>query len=167
MTIAALRPGDYVVVRTGGLAGLLIRLVTRSRYNHVAIVDDDGWLIEATPRHGVQRAHPAEYGDDAMLSNFLEPTTPGQRMAVAAFAAGLLGEPYNWSADVCDGLSALGLRWRLLTRLEAGRRAVMCSQLVAEAGVGAGLPAWQCGKPTAAAVVPGDLAARIEKSQWT
>lgn len=166
MTTPVPRPGDYIVVRTGGLAARLIRLVTRSRFNHAAIYIGGGQVIEATPRQGVRIAELAEYAGDLMWSNTAEPTLSEERDTVVEFARAWLGEPYAWGEDLADGLACLGLRWRLLAGLTAGRRTVMCSQLVAAAGAQAGLNSWLCGKPNPGAVVPGDLAARIEKGQW-
>lgn len=161
------RPGDYIVVRTGGVAARLIRLVTRSRFNHAAIYIGGGQLIEATPRYGVRIAELAEYAGDLMWSNSAEPTLSGERDTVVDIARAWLGVPYNWEGDLADGLACLGLRWRLLSRLPSGRRTVMCSQLVANAGERAGLDSWLCGKPNPGAVTPADLAARIEKGKWT
>lgn len=168
MTVSPVpRPGDYIVVRTGGWAAGLIRLVTRSKFNHCAVYIGGGQLIEATPRYGVRIAELAEYAGDLMWSNTAEPTLSQERDTVVEFARAWLGEPYAWGEDLADGLACLGLRWRLLARLEAGRHTLMCSQLVAAAGARAGLNSWLCGKPSPGAVVPGDLADRIEKGQWT
>jgi len=161
------RPGDYIVVRTGGWAARLIRLVTRSRFNHAAIYIGGGQLIEATPRYGVRIAELAEYAGDLMWSNTAEPTLSAERESVVEFARAQLGEPYAWRADFVDGLAEFGLRWHLLARLPGGRRTVMCSQLVAEAGLQAGLTGWGCHRLSPAMVLPGDLADRIEKGQWT
>jgi uncharacterized protein YycO len=161
-----LRPGDYICVRTTGGISRLIEIITRSPYTHAAIISEDGFLIEAEPG-GVRTTSITEYDGCLMTSNTTEPTTPEQRATILTYAHGRLGEPYNWNADLTDGLADLGIRWRFLTRFARGRKAIMCSQLVATAGVLAGLPSWQCGKPTTASVVPGDLAARIDKRQWT
>ena len=158
------RPGDYIVVRTHGIVGALIRLVTRSGYNHAAVVVEDGQVVEAEP--GGARLRPlSEYDGYQMLANTAEPTLAEERAKVVAYARAVVARPYNYDADFVDGLEHLGLRWRLLARFAAGRKAVMCSQLVADAGAAAGLN-WRCGKATTAEVVPGDLAARIERGQW-
>jgi uncharacterized protein YycO len=160
------RPGDYIVVRTTGIVSTLICWITRSKFCHAAIVIEDGQLVEAEPG-GVRLAAIEEYDGCWMMANTLEPTSDEQRATVVAYARAHLGEPYNFDADAVDGLDHLGLRWKFLGRFAAARKAVMCSQLVADAGVAAGLTAWRCGKTTTADVVPGDLAARIEKRQWT
>jgi uncharacterized protein YycO len=160
-----LRPGDYICVRTTGTISRLIEIITRSRYTHAAIISEDGFLIEAEPG-GVRTTSITEYDGYLMTSNATEPTTPEQRAAVLAYAHNCLGEPYNWDADLTDGLADLGIRWRFLARFARGRKAIMCSQLVASAGVSAGLPSWQCGKSSTASVVPGDLAERIESRNW-
>lgn len=167
MTTPVPRPGDYIVVRTGGWAARLIRVVTRSRFNHVVIYIGGGQVIEATPRDGVRIAELAEYASDLMWSNTAEPTLSEERERVVDFARYLVGEKYSFETDAVDLLARLGIRWRLLSRLTTARKALMCSQLVAICGVHAGITAWLCGKSSAGAVVPGDLAARIEKGQWT
>ena len=160
------RPGDYIVVRTPGFVSTLICWVTRSKFCHAAIVADDGQVIEAEPG-GVRIRSISEYDGCLMLANTAEPTLSEQRAQVVAFARAQVARPYNYDADFVDGLEHLGLRWRLAARFACGRKAVMCSQLVADAGAAAGLTSWQCGKATSAEVVPGDLAARIERAQWT
>jgi uncharacterized protein YycO len=160
------RPGDYIVVRTTGIVSTLICWITRSRYCHAAIVVEDGQLVEAEPG-GVRIRPISEYNGCLMLANTTEPTLAEDRAKIINFARSAIARPYAYDTDFVDGLEHLGLRWRLLSRLARGRKAVMCSQLVADAGVNAGLNGWQCGKATTAEVVPGDLATRIEKRQWT
>ena len=42
--------GDYFVVKTHGLAGMLIRIGTFSEWNHAGIYIGDGKIIEARPQ---------------------------------------------------------------------------------------------------------------------
>lgn len=151
-------PGVYGCVKTKGLVPLLIRLVTRSWADHCFIVIDGGDVVEAEP--GGVRVRPiSEYNGRAMVLSTDEPMTAVQRSAVAGYAAAKVGVPYHWTADAADGLAALGLRWRLLGKFERGRRAVMCSELVAQAGQAAGLN-WLCGQTAPWQVTPAMLAAR-------
>jgi cell wall-associated NlpC family hydrolase len=159
------RPGDYIVVRTHGVIATLSCWITRSRFNHAAIVIENGQVIEAEPG-GVRIRPLSEYDGHLMLANTAEPTLAEERAQVVEFARSAIARPYAYAADLVDGLEHLGLRWRFLGRFTEGRRAVMCSMLVADAGDAAGLTGWQCGKASAAEVVPGDLAARIEKGRW-
>jgi len=157
-------PGVYGCVRTPGLGPLLIRLVTRSWANHAFVVVDDACVIEAEPG-GVRVREISEYNGCSMVLSTTEPMTEAQRSAVVVYAASKIGTGYNWTADTADGLAAVGLRWRLLSRLAAGRRALMCSELVAQAGQTAGMD-WLCGQPESWQVTPAMLAARANAPRW-
>lgn len=156
--------GVYGCVKTHGLVALLIRVVTRSWANHAFVSIGDGQIVEAEPG-GVRIRDIAEYAGCRIAYNIGEPMTGMQRAAVAEYAASKRGEAYAWGADAADGMRALGLRWRILGRFAAGRRAVMCSELAAEAGQHAGLD-WLCGQPSPDRVTPGMLAARITGEAW-
>jgi hypothetical protein len=112
-----LLPGDVVLVRTEGLAGLLIRLGASlldrpNVHNHVAIVhhrDPSGtlWGIEARPG-GVGWIDMEGYlGDPYTTSNADQPKTPQQREQIAAVAESLLQTPYDWAAIAVDAMKAI------------------------------------------------------------
>lgn len=150
--------GVYGCVQTHGFVPLLIRLVTRSPFDHVFISTGDGQIIEAEPG-GVRISDIVEYAGYRIEYNTGEPMTDVQRAAVAEFAESKRGEPYAWTADAIDGLRCLGLRWRILARFERARRSVMCSELAAQAGQHAGLD-WLCGQDDPCQVTPALLARR-------
>jgi hypothetical protein len=132
-----MRPGDYFVVRTKGPAAWLIRLVTRSPYNHAGIIVmvGPGWtqIVEAA-RKGALWSRLGDYdGDDIRISSL--PLTDYQRSTISTEAdrCVLHNVPYGWADLLWLGL----LQWPLLRRLGFLRRWVsktddlVCSQLVA------------------------------------
>lgn len=152
-------PGTYACVRTRGLYPWLIRVGTRSKYDHAFIICDDGQIIEAQPG-GARWAQLSDYDGELVVFDTAEPMTQAQRIAVVSKAITLLGTPYGWTDIARLALRCLGLQWGWLTKAADNERAMICSQLVAACGAAAGLD-WQCGREAPAAVTPGDLAHRI------
>lgn len=158
--MATPKPGTYACVRTGGFYAWLIRVGTRSKYNHAfLVVDEYGGIIEADPG-GARRAMLADYRADAIVFDVNELITDEQRARVVAKAEILLGTPYGWTDIARLALRCVGVKWGWLTAAADNERAMICSQLVAACGDYAGLD-WDCGRGNPAAVTPGDLAARI------
>lgn len=152
-------PGSYGCVRTGGFYAWLIRVGTRSHFNHAFVVMEDGRIIEADPG-GARWARLSDYGTDSMVFNTLDVTTEDQRRRIMDKAVALLGTPYGWTDIVRLSLRCLGLNWSWLTKRADEEKAMICSQLVAACGQ-AGGQAWLCGRSFPAEVTPGDLARRI------
>lgn len=157
-------PGTYACVRTGGFYAWLIRVGTRSAYNHAFIVHTDGRIIEADPG-GARWSTLDAYKNHQLLYDVSEPMTPQQRAQVCKRAETLIGTPYGWTDIARLALRCLGLKWGWLTRAANNERAMICSQLVAACGDSAGLD-WNCGREAPAAVTPGDLATRIGREPW-
>jgi hypothetical protein len=152
--------GDYVVVKTNGIAAKLIRLGTLSRWNHAAVVvslGDDPVIVEARPT-GVAMKNLSEYKTYAF--NKHEDITDQEREAIVAFATEQIGKPYGFLDILVLALRILGLRLppvRLWERL-AKHQGFICSELVAESYRKAGktlLNKEDC------LVTPGDLAERL------
>lgn len=157
--------GLYFVVKTHGFVPWVIRMATRSQYDHAGIITDpDGGIIEAEPG-GVRTGNLSEYAGCRIAVNSGEDTTAAQRAAVVAAAQLMLGDHYNAAAIADDGLETLGWHWRWLAKLAAGDGEVVCSQLVAAAGQAAGLD-WRGGAATTAEVTPAMLARRPGMQPW-
>lgn len=151
--------GQYGCVRTGGFYAALIRLGTRSKYNHVfLVVDDHGGIIESDPG-GARRSSIDAYSGHAILYS-PDTLTNTQKDQLVAKATTLLGTPYGWLDIARLSLRTLGLQWPWLTRAADNEKAMICSQLVATCGQAAGLD-WNCEREAPAAVTPADLARRI------
>lgn len=151
-------PGSYGCVRTHGLAAWLIRVGTRSGFNHAFIVMDEDRVIEADPG-GARWALLSGYSTDRVVFDTGDDLSPEQRQLIMSKAVALLGVPYGWLDIFRLSLRCAGLRWSWLTRAADEERAMICSQLVAACGQ-AGSADWLCGREAPAAVTPGDLANR-------
>lgn len=151
------QPGTYGCVRTGGFYAWLIRVGTRSAFNHAFVLYANGQIIEAAPA-GARWAQLTDYSDKQIVFSH-ETMTDAQRQHVIDKAITLLGTPYGWTDIARLALRCAGVQWRWLTVRADNERAMICSQLVAACGQAAGLD-WLCGREAAAAVTPGDLAVR-------
>lgn len=157
---------EYGCIKTGGWAGRVIRVVTRSPVNHVVYSLGDDRIIEAQPGGvRIRRLRPGEAQQYTWSSLNL---TDQQRETATALAATLVGRPYSWLNVFLIGLTALGLRWRWLQRRLDTPRAFMCSQLASYICLhGAGVDL--CPAKPSSSESPGDLLDVIEHKtvpQW-
>lgn len=159
--MADLKPGSYACVSTPGFVAWLIRRACgNSKVNHSFVVTGDNEIVEAVPS-GVRRSSLSEYAGSYAVANTGEAMGDAQRAAVVAKAESLIGTGYD-DLDLVDlGLESIGVHWRWLIRLCGASKQLICSQLVAKAGLAAVPPLpWNCGKDDLAEVKPSDLAAR-------
>lgn len=152
-------PGTYGCVRTKGLYAWLIRVGTRSHYDHAFIVCEGGQIIEGEPG-GARWAELAKYDGCELVYDTDEPMTARQRQQVVDKAIVLLGTGYGWLDIARLALRCAGVQWAWLTRAADNERRMICSQIVATCGQAAGVD-WNSGREAPAAVTPGDLAHRI------
>jgi hypothetical protein len=138
--------GNVLVTRSGGWAGLMIRLGAAFRDkpnlgNHVAIYHhtdhtDDGdvpWGIEGKPG-GVGWVDLRGYlASKWTVANDAQPMTDAQRATIAGTCEAALGTPYDWRAIAADAFDALRIP-QLFADNWHGRGApghVVCSSLAA------------------------------------
>lgn len=151
--MAPYEAGRYVCVGSHGFIPGVIKLVTRSPYAHVVMLEtSDGDCIEAMPG-GVRRAHISQYAGCKAAINAGEPMSPTQQTAIVTAAQGMIGVAYNDLAIVDDGLESLGAFWGWLARAANGDHEVICSQAVAMMGAAGGMD-WSCGKRDLSEVTP-------------
>lgn len=152
--------GDFVLFDTGGFLGALIRLGTRSSFNHGAIVwtSEGDLILEAAPRAGIRVNSIRSYGrDNRVFSTDHIPLMPYERSAILAKADSLRGVGYGYLDIVALALySVTGLRWKWLTRRVMREDRLICSQYIAVCYAAAGITLVP-GK-TPQEVTPGDLA---------
>ncbi|MEU7570316.1 hypothetical protein [Micromonospora sp. NPDC049240] len=145
-----MQAGDIALVRTGGLIGRLIRVVTRSRYNHIRLIlDEHGSCIEANPT-GCEYGF-VQPGDVIVIAPLLD----GERDKIADIAKEILGTPYGFLDVVALGLSQFGFKPRWARRRIENPETLFCSQLIDYAWKHVGydaFPATECYD-----VSPGDL----------
>ena len=161
------RPGDYACVDTiypfwqlqDFIPSKAIQLFTHSKYCHTfVIVSEDGDIVEARPK-GAAKSHISEYGNDPIIysSTIL---TDEQRKDIVSNSLSYIGTPYGFLDIAYLGLYTQGIHWNWLLQRVLNQHRMICSQLVATAGLNARTPVteWLCGRPDPQLVTPGDLA---------
>ena len=146
--------GDFAVVRTPGPIGAIIRIVTRSDFNHAYTDMGDGTIIEARARGAVrtQDTYPARW---RMVSHM--PLTDDQRNRICDNAIAVLGTPYGFLDLLSLGLLQYGIRWKWIRDRVARQDRLVCSQLEDLIYERAGIHLYNDGRPSMD-VTPGDLA---------
>jgi len=148
--------GTIFVLRSSDLTGAVIRLVTLSRVNHAGVCLGGGGTIEAKMRGAVTgREHAGALYGTGLLAE-MEQQRPGVGADVAAAALTLLGTPYGFVDIAALGLADLGVRQRWLERVVDRQHALICSQLVDQACLDAGVHLFTDGRMPGR-VDPGDL----------
>lgn len=152
-------PGDFAVVATHSRIGWLIRLVTRSHYNHAWVYLGGGLIVEAEGSGAVVSQLTNYDGCPVLWSNMT--LTDTQRATIVATAKDVARRrvPYSWIDDACIAATALfgvhvptWVRHRL-----ASTEHLMCSQLVDVCYQSAGIDLVPS-KALPGDVSPGDLA---------
>lgn len=131
---AELAPGDFILVRSGGVVGWLIRAITRSSVNHAAIIRDDHTVLEARSRGAVFTPwdqYAGRVGLDVVGTARL-PLTDEQRAKVPEVAEELEGTPYSFLDLLSVGALQYHIRLWPLRRILARQHRAICSQLVDE-----------------------------------
>lgn len=95
--------GQIGLVRTTGLMSWLIRVVTRSHWNHVVIAVSETECVGAEP-HGA-KLRPVTYFDDVVWSEF--PLTAKQQQKITAWTRGKIGAAYGYFDDLAIGIGLL------------------------------------------------------------
>jgi len=156
-----LMPGTYLCLETRTLLGWLVRLFTRSPFDHAALVVGPGEIIQATTK-GVSRGPLSQFRGCLAVANSADRVWSSDRELIVAKALTYSGYEYAFPAIVVIGLRKLGFKWRWLLRASASadRDAVFCSELIALAGQAGHHDDWLCGEKSAATVTPAELAGR-------
>lgn len=153
-------PGDVALARSNGIPAWLIRLGTRSRYNHARlVVTERGGTVEAMGS-GAVRGH-VHKGDVVVRP----PLTDEQRNAIPAIGDSLIGTPYGWLDVAALGLAQFGILLPSVKRRIERPDRLFCSQLVDYAWTLAGFHAYDDGR-TPQDVSPGDLEELAFRSGW-
>jgi cell wall-associated NlpC family hydrolase len=152
--------GDYGVLKTGGWIGSLIRLGTRSRWNHAVVYIGEGNLVEANPT-GIE-IHPVTKYPLIAWNRHEDELTDDTRNKIVDEALRLVGGFYGFADIAVLVLRILGLRLlantTLLDRL-AEKEGFICSELVSHCYREAGFVVIPNMEDHL--VTPGDLAERL------
>ncbi len=124
-----MRPGDLVLVPDKGLSSLYrvtIRMVTRSRFAHTAlVVDEYGTTVETSSDRGVHWGT-IEPGDIILSA----PLTDEQRDRVVPIVTPFIGLPYGMGDVVALGLARARINLPRVRREVANPSRMFCSQMV-------------------------------------
>lgn len=149
--------GQVFVARTSGLAGWIIRVGTRSAWNHCGVITSEGGdTVEAQPPK-VTEGRLSRY-KHTMTSSF--PLTDEQRAAIVKDALATVGLRYGWLDIIACALRALGIHSGWVERRAASSSTADCSCDVARIYRDARVPYLDFDKPDYA-VTPGDIADKI------
>ena len=152
------RKGDYVVVKTSGWLGLIIRIGTVSRWNHAFIYIGDDKIVEANPK-GVEIS-PLRY--ERVAWNNHEELTDEQREKIVQLSLDQVGRGYSFLTIALIILRILGMKVLANSKFllkAAEKDGYICSELVSEVYFNAGVNLLPH-KPDYT-TVPGDLAERL------
>jgi uncharacterized protein YycO len=160
------RKGDYVCIDLtyplwkawDWIPNKAIKHFTHSQFSHAfVVVSDGGYIVEARPT-GAQLGHIQKYIDAGYKMQVSTTNlTDQQRDDIAKNAISFIGTPYNFADIAYLALYTNGLQWNWLLKKIVRIKSMICSQLVAESGVMAGVTSWQCGKSDPQLVTPADL----------
>jgi len=144
--------GDYFLVRTSGLFGVLIRWATRSRWSHAGVYVGDGRIVESWTSGA--RISDVTSWPDAAWSHF--DLDEQQRQGIATAALSLVGTPYGWLDIAAISLGTFGITLGPIGRRISNDGTMICSQLVDSAYERAGVHLFNDGR-LPGMVTPGDL----------
>ncbi|WP_157480064.1 hypothetical protein [Leifsonia sp. Root227] len=155
--------GQLGLVRTVGFSSWLIRLVTKSHYNHVILRFNSKYVVSAETS-GVAIL-PTTHFPNAVWSQF--PLDALERRQIVAFALNQVHKPYGRLTFVWIGISRI-TRWatpRWLEKRINNEKTWVCSALADSAYTHAGIHLFRDRRPPGA-VTPGDLAQIFYDFHW-
>ncbi len=124
------RPGDWGVLRTKGIIGRVIRLVTRSAVNHAIRYIGDDQIVEAKPRHGTVISPVTDYTGVIWSTGKIEyDDNTRYRLVHLSIAMAEADTDYSFRGVVLLGLAQYGVKnsW-LQKRLLKQENRMFCSQ---------------------------------------
>jgi hypothetical protein len=156
------RNGDYGLTHIGGLVGLFVSIGQvlmgdASRFTHAFIVvnADEGIAVEARPRGAGYVNYRDRYARRFTMYSHQE-LTDAQRCRIVAAAESFVGRGYNWFDYLALAFVRIGVKSRRLDRYIASTDRLICSQLVDQADLAAGVHLFNDGRGSQN-VSPGDL----------
>jgi hypothetical protein len=154
------QPGDFGLTRIPGYAGFAARIGIFlngdgwHQYQHAFLVLEDDQLLEAMP--GGARIRPLTDADRANATYSDWPLTDDQRVAICWVGRELEGTPYSIVDYLSLTLVRLHIRPPALKRYVADTGHMICSQLIDEVYLRAGVHMFNDGR-VPSDVTPGDL----------
>jgi hypothetical protein len=155
------RPGMFGLVQGEGLVGAGIRLGQRligdrSPYTHAFVVVDDDQIVEAQPQ-GAILAPRSKYDQYTVTYSWSITLSGREEHKIVTRALSLIGTRYGFSDYLALALHHWRIRPPRLERYIASNNRMICSQLVDEVYLNAGIHLFSDGRAPGD-VTPGDLA---------
>lgn len=153
-------PGDFALTKISGLTGRLIdagqRLVgDGSPVQHAFVYVGDGQIVQAMPG-GAELIRLEDASEPVVWSSGEIPLTATDRARIAAAAIWLVGTPYSFLDYASIALAHYRIRPRWVRDFVADSGHLICSQLVDEVYLRAGVHLFDDGR-LPGDVTPGDL----------
>ncbi|NUR00868.1 MAG: hypothetical protein HOY79_31380 [Streptomyces sp.] len=155
-------PGDFGVVHIVGGVGLMIRVGQWlngdgfADYEHAFVFVGDGQVVEAQPGGAHETALSDYDGRTLAWSTDKVPVTDQQRQDIVTAARSYIGVPYSFADYLSLTLARLHLRLPAVKRYVASTHHMICSQLVDQCYLDAGIHLFADGRRPGD-VTPGDL----------
>lgn len=166
--LAALRPGDFLLVQRRGPISAAIRLVTRSEVSHAAIVYRGAggapFVLEAL-RAGATVTPLRQFAGVKTVGTGRLPLSDEQRAQVRDAADDLRGTKYGFLDLLSVGLMQYGIFWGWVRRRAQRQDRLICSQLVDELLRRVGFQVYDDGR-WPGDVTPGDLFWTAAERGW-
>lgn len=161
------KAGDFGLSVTAGHVGWWINIAQAitgdsSRYTHAFIVLDDETVLEAQAQ-GAIISPLSKYTGRAVFSSL--DLTDSERAGIVREARALIGTPYGFTDYLSLALLHWGIRPEWVKNRIKGRGRMICSQLVDEVYLRAGVHLFHDGR-WAQDVTPGDLANLLLERDW-
>lgn len=154
------RPGDFALTRISGFTGRAIAagqwmIGDGSPAQHAMVYVGDGQVVQAMPS-GAELIDLEDANDPVVWSTWRIPLTADQRAMISAHAVGLVGTPYSFLDYASIGLAHFRVRPAWVREYVANSGHMICSQLVDEVYLRAGVHLFNDGR-IPGDVTPGDL----------
>lgn len=153
-------PGDFALTKIGGITGRFVAagqalVGDAAPVQHAFIYVGDGQIVQAMPG-GAELIRLEDASEPVVWSTGHFDLTSEQRALISAVAIWLVGTPYSFLDYASIALAHWQIRPRWVRRFVADTGHMICSQLVDEAYLRAGVHLFDDGR-LPGDVTPGDL----------
>ncbi|MFG3014332.1 hypothetical protein ACGFZB_28715 [Streptomyces cinerochromogenes] len=154
------QPGDFALTKIRGVTGRLINagqhlIGDGSPVQHAFVYVGNGYIVQAMPG-GAELIRLEDASEPVLWSTGRIPLTEVQRLFISEYAIGLVGTPYSFLDYASIALAHFRIRPRWVREFVADSHHLICSQLVDEAYLRAGVHLFSDGR-IPGDVTPGDL----------
>jgi len=128
--------GNIILVKNFDILSKLIRWYTKSEFNHVGIIVDNKYIVEAIPKYGVRLftlqnyKNQKEAGELDFIICKVKNLSESERKIVETFALKQVGKSYDFVQLICVGILYMFRKLRKLEPIDLN--GWLCSELVAE-----------------------------------